>query len=272
MTDENDYIDLRIKAFNKVPVGSLILVAHHLARERARFLRSLAFGAIEEVHRVIWACLTERPSVTASALDEHAVAVFEEWAKKGAQDAVPHAPYPNSGKPVEKEKQYNILTEAADNRRASKYQAIFNAHAKTWLERRNDQELLRACEVEGRDNKAIEDLLLAWEGKVLVIDDLSALRCDRKKPASLKHCGEHARWLKDLALDNGLVAIAGMPSPVVMKKTSNRKEEESSIGLRDLTVYGSPNESADIVYTMRPSCYPTTYGWVPLQHRYQMQD
>lgn len=265
--------DFLLPDLRQVPFGSLILIAHHKPEERARFLTSLCFAGVDDHEPVGWICLSELPKMATHAIEVHASAIHTNWAEQAARRAIPEPDFlPSQLSALTEEEReaarsaHRALVKKADSKRAKEQQAMLAQLQARWTDS-VDAGNLAVTRLPGQSASSLSHQTLARDVSILIVDDISALRRDTKKPPSPKQCGEHARLLKELALEHEMVVCAGMPAPLIHAKEYGHTRE-SSIGLDDLAHYGSPHEAADIVYTCRPDP-PRGYERRLLSHRYK---
>lgn len=279
MTDASEitHMSLGYDELADIPIGSLILLAHPQPNPRDTLLTSLAFGATHRDFPVTWLTLTEAPEVVIERLAEHARKTMSRWAREQAEEAVPDPEHPDwdnkdPGGAKNARLAYDALCKDADAKRKKKAQSIYGKLSKEWMEeaifkalRPADRRIDRVAEIETLDH-----------GSLLCIDNIYALNRPDNKPPTQKNCGDFARNLKQLAVEHGLVVIAGMPSPArteAGKDFRGRKcETPVPTTLADLAVYGAPNDSADIVITFTEADQlantPPSWNWKTIQNRY----
>ena len=260
-----------------IPVGSLILLAHSQPNPRDTLLTSLAFGATHRDFPVTWLTLTESPEVVIERLASHARKTMSQWAREQAQEAVPDPEHPDwDNKDPDGAKKarlaYDALCKEGDAKRKKKAESIYGKLSKEWME----EAIFKALKPADRRIDRISESETLYEGSLLCIDNIYALNRPDNKPPTQKSCGEFARHLKELAVDHGLVVVAGMPAPArtEAKKTHSGRKYETPVPttLADLAAYGAPNDSADIVIAFTESAQlgntPPSWHWEAIQNRY----
>lgn len=280
MTDSSDitHMSFGYDELTDIPVGSLILLAHAQPNPRDALLTSLAFGATVRDFAVTWLTLTESPDAVIRRLSDHAHETMSRWAHTQARKDVPEPAHPNwdSSDPESAKaarRAYDALCKDADTLRDATAQSIYRKSNKEW----RDSVAFNAIKPAERRVDRVEDLETLYEGSLLCIDNIFALNRPDNKPPTQKSCGDFARHLKELAVDHGLVVIAGMPAPArteTKKRYDGRKYEVPvPTTLADLTAYGAPNDSADIVITFTEADQlantPPSWNWKTIQNRYR---
>jgi len=104
---------------------------------------------------------------------------------------------------------------------------------------------------------------------VVLVDDLCAIQRARGKSGGPKLCGEHARALKDFAVEHGMLVVAGMPAPFILKTVARhglKVEEEVLLKPGDLNAYGSPDEVCDAAVSTYRGL--TDVGWCLIDHAF----
>lgn len=230
--------DLGLEGLSAIPQGSLVLFASHLRRWRDSVLIDASMNGIGD-WSVLYMALSELPGAAAGRWQDELERRIAVRAEATADERCgQHYPSYSDNSRKEEDAAWHanrnsvLAGEVADLRRAFK-KLPFRVES---VERPTVEKIAKLESV-------IDPLPM-----ILVVDDLACIRTDKGKSGSSRTIGDHARALKDLAVETRLIVIAGMHAPQIV----NKKEPgvgESSISLSDLGPFGSPDSAADVLVT-----------------------
>jgi hypothetical protein len=243
----NDF-DVDLAGLNPLPSGSLLLLASHDVTWRDSELAGVAFSLIDGGANVQFHTLAERPEAAKQRFNEFRHKIYSNWSFVEADKKCPKP----RGYDQDAEKARHAWEEGRNERANAEYKDLLNLDVGALQWGRPDNTTLEGIE------SAIRRCVATQQIDVCIIDDLSAIRRDHRKSGSPKLCGEYARALKDLALDMGILIVAGLPAPRATVKVESygsqrRQEREKLLEINDLASYGSPHEACDALVTAHPN-------------------
>lgn len=241
-----DEFDLGLAKLAPVPSGSLILIASHHIVWRDHVLAAVAFSLANEGNELSFFALAENIEVPKRRFESFTHETYSTWAYK---NAALHESRVSSGDAVGGcNKQVNQLPDR-DARARVEFAALYENLAEVEFTSPDESDFDGVAE-------AIQQAVDEEGRRVCIVDDISAIRRDARKPGSAKLCGEHARALKDLAIDLDIVVVAGMQTPHVTDRRQRAhwmdSDPEKLLELSDLSGYGAPHESCDALITASP--------------------
>lgn len=253
-----------IEGLNELPFGSLLLLASHQRKWRDLAGMNAAIYAAY-AGPVLYLTFSELGGLAQIRWRDQLETNCRVWASNEALEVAGAKPIDRStGWEISRLLERRTMTEEESKATKRELAETFRREDEAWRHKHDSAQAaaLSRLQREGADlsitfrathsptlDWLLEQLASAPVRSSVVLDDLAAIRKDAKHPGSPKHCGEHARILKDVALERQLLIAAGVPTAEVRDK---RAGEERSLTLDDLAPYGAPDLCADAVVTAMP--------------------
>jgi hypothetical protein len=257
-------IQIGIRGLSRAPVGSLLLFASHHRKWRDQSLTdAVVYGAFDGPARFL--ALSEMLPLPESRFHDRMTLLFDRWASTEALEVCGFEPADKSlYVALELELQHKKPSEANIEAERDKLRRNYERDHAEWIvnHARTKKEAQSRFKKQARAFAVtfqavqkptialiLEQIDHAPPGCLVVLDDLTAIRKSATQAGSLKLCGEHARALKDAAINKGILLVAGMQTTEVRDK---RGERERTLTLEDFRAYGAPDAAADAVVTAVP--------------------
>ncbi|WNL48380.1 hypothetical protein RKE25_22875 (plasmid) [Dyella sp. BiH032] len=230
--------DIKIADLAPIPLGSLVLIASHYRDWRdAALVRAAANGS--GTGGILYLALSEHPGVALDRWQNELARRIESLARQAAdKEHGEHEPSYDDASKIHLDASWRTARAATIDREQQQLWRLVEA-------------IDISIESVARPTvQAISRTItpIAGSTRMLVVDDMASMRRSNGTSGSPRMAGEHARALKDLAVELNILVLAGLSAPQVFEK--NRKEQvERFVSPSDFASLGQPDAAADAVIT-----------------------